>query len=348
MPLKLIPPGKRKGNKFYLVRGQLNGRGYEISTQTTDRALAQECKAKLELAILRDSPPLPGQAVTFARAAELYCAWRDPHKDDRRRIGRISEALGGIQVADIRHADLVAAANRLFQGKLAATKNREVMRPAAAVLHYAANQGLCAWLRVALFKEPRPKTRAVDQEVAKILINSLPELPTFERNRSAAYLVRARIKQQQKKLLLLWLFRQGPRISDALKIQVSQIDMKRRVVRVHIGKTDETIEQPLHDEVFEHLSKHRPAPGRLFPWGARRAVYAWLKPYCQSLGIEFTPHMARHSLGKWLNEDGASLRQIMDTLHHADPKSSIRYQSTDLEVIRAAGRRLGRLTPSKD
>ncbi len=63
----------------------------------------------------------------------------------------------------------------------------------------------------------------------------------------------------------------------------------------------------------------------------------------RSLGIEFAPLMARHSLGKWLNEEGASLRQIMDTLHHGDPKSSIRYQSTDIEVFRQTGRKVGRL-----
>jgi integrase len=52
--------------------------------------------------------------------------------------------------------------------------------------------------------------------------------------------------------------------------------------------------------------------------------------------LQFTAHMARHSLGTWLAEDGAALRVIMDTLGHADVHSSMRYQGPDIEVRRAA------------
>jgi len=48
--------------------------------------------------------------------------------------------------------------------------------------------------------------------------------------------------------------------------------------------------------------------------------------------------MARHSLGRWLNEADASLRTIMDTLGHAGIHSSARYQSTDIEVTQRSGR----------
>ena len=95
------------------------------------------------------------------------------------------------------------------------------------------------------------------------------------------------------------------------------------------------------------LANEPPGEGWLFPWRSKSGVYKWLRPFARSLGIAFTPHMARHSLGKWLNEDGASLRTIMDTLNHKDVKSSARYQSTDIEVIRATGRRLGNLLGKK-
>jgi hypothetical protein len=55
-----------------------------------------------------------------------------------------------------------------------------------------------------------------------------------------------------------------------------------------------------------------------------------------SSAFHFTAHMARHSLGTWLNEDGAGLRTIMEALGHADVHSSIRYQSADVEIVRAA------------
>lgn len=350
MPLKLIPPGKRKGNRFYLIRGEVGGRRLEVSAKTTDETAALRLKAELELRILADRVPGSGEEVTFGRGADLYVARRGllETDDDWRRIEKLRRVLGARRVADIRQADLEKAARDLYPGRAPATLNREALRPAAAILHYCADNEYCPWLRVKLFKEPRPKTRAVTQDVARALINSVPELPAFERRRSARYLAAAAERQRRKALLLLWLFRQGTRISDALKIEGTMIDLERRTVSRHIGKTDEHVEEPLHDEVWEMLANDPPGPGRLFPWSSRRSVYRWLKPYCESLGIRFTPHMARHSLGKWLNEDGASLRTIMDTLHHKDVKSSARYQSTDIEVIRATGRRLGKLRGAKD
>src|SRR6185437_11559301 len=244
----------------------------------------------------------------------------------------------------LRQADLIEAANTLHPGRAAATRNREVMRPAAAVLHYCARNGFCGWLRIELFKEPRAKTRAVSREAATAIISGVSEMPTYQRARSAKWMAAAEAKQRKKQLLLLWLFRQGPRISDALKIQGENIDMARRTVTRRIGKTDEhDVVEPLHDEVWELLANDPPGAGWLFPWRTKSGVYKWLRPLAKGLDIAFTPHMARHSLGKWLNEEGASLREIMDTLHHTDPKSSIRYQSTDIEVIRQTGKRLGNL-----
>lgn len=322
MPLHLVAPGKRKGNRYYIVRGEVGGRGVEVSTKTADKAAADRFKATLEVRLLDNRLPEPGEAITFTKAADLYIAWRDPSKYDRRLISRLKGAIGQKIIGKLRHADLVDAANLLYPNCAPGTKNRDALRPAAAILHYAANNGLCPWLRVPLFKEPRPKTRAVAQDTARVLIAGL---------------------EGKKRLLLLWLFRQGPRISDALKIRGEHIDLSRRTVSRHIGKTDEEVEEPLHDEVWEILANDPPGEGWLFPWRTKSGVYKWLRPYVKALGIKFTPHMARHSLGRWLNEDGASLRTIMDTLHHRDPKSSIRYQSTDIEVVRQTGRRLGKL-----
>lgn len=343
--LYLVPPGKRRGNPFWILRGEVGGRDIEVSTKTRDKAAAQEYRNRYEARLLAGGVPQSGEDISFADGVALYAAHRDPSKVDRARLERLKNALGAKPLRAIRHVDLVEAANKLHPGKAPATKNREVMRPAAAVLHYCAKNEFCLWLRVALFKEPRARTRAVAQDTARALIANLPDLPDHAKDwrAGAKGQQRALLTQKKKRLLLLWLFRQGPRISDALKIRGEDLDLQRRIVRRHIGKTDEWIEEPLHDEVWELLANATPGPGFLFPWRSKSGVYKWLRPYCQALGIRFTPHMARHSLGKWLNENGASLRQIMDTLHHADPKSSIRYQSTDIEIIRAAGRQLGRL-----
>lgn len=326
MPLKLIPPGQRRGNPFYLLRGSVDSRELEVSTKTADAKAARRFKAQLERALAQDRLPGPGETLSFARAAELYIDWRDPSHADRRRLARLGAVIGRRMVADIRQVDLVEAANLIAPDKSPATKNREVMRPAATVLHYAATNGFCQWLRIALFREPRPKTRAVSLEIAATLVQAAPEGP--------------------RRLFMLWSFRQGTRISDTLRVEWSQIDLPRQTVRLKIGKIDRWAEYPLHPEVFEVLAA-LPAGerrGRLFPWGQKTGVYTWLRPLTRQLGIEFTPHMARHSLGTWLNESGAGLRTIMAALGHADAKSSIRYQDADVEIVRAATQKLGDLS----
>lgn len=238
------------------------------------------------------------------------------------RIERLKRALGRRVVADIRQVHLVDAANLLCGGRSPATKNREVMRPAAAILHYASRNGFCPWLRIELFREARPKTRAVSVGTAAMLVRAAPA--------------------GMPRLFLLWSFRQGTRISDTLSVDWRNINLPRQTVRLKIGKTDSWMEAPLHPEVFEQLAAipEEDRGGRLFPWSQKSGVYRWLRPMVRQLGVEFTPHMARHSLGTWLNESGAGLRTIMGALGHTDPKSSMRYQSADVEIVRAASQRL--------
>ena len=86
MALELIPPGKRKNNPFFLVRGTLGGRSIEVSTKTRDEAAAQRFKAKLEIKLVKDRLPGPGETVSFRRAAELYFASKALPVADERRI----------------------------------------------------------------------------------------------------------------------------------------------------------------------------------------------------------------------------------------------------------------------
>ncbi len=276
--------------------------------------------------------------MTFARAADAYLEFKDraARHPDIRRLRRLKRALGHAKlVRDVVHADLVAAAKALKPDGTPATRNREVIGPAAAVLHYAAENGWRGWLRIKRFKEPRPATRAAAPEVPTLLLANLPA----PKHRDAGLL-------WHRRLLVLWLFRQGDRVSDPLRVEWPQIDLEARNVTLRIGKGDRWRIVPLDDQVWECLA-NAPAEverdGPLFPWETRSGVYAWLRPLVRRLGIAFTPHMARHSLGKALNDAGEGLRTIMDTLGHADAKSSMRYQAGDIEVVRAAKRKLARI-----
>jgi integrase len=319
MSLKLVAPGKRKNNKFYLALGKINGRYYEISTRTRDKVAAQRIKADAE-ARIRAS----GQAtnrLTFGEAIDRYIAYRDPSLDDVRRLNALKEAIGERPVADIRQDDLTEAANRICPGFKNSSKNRNVIVPAAAVLHYAAENEWCGYRRFAKYREPKAETRALkEQDAAKLL----------------------KATEGKPRLLLLWLFFQGNRISEALSVEGKNLDLKRGVGKVWIGKTQSWREFVLDARVVAELKTQKIGEGKLFPWANRWAAYKALAPAISESGVRFTPHMARHSLGTWLASAGASQRLIQEALGHADLKSSARYQGAEVKAVRENLARVGR------
>ncbi len=320
MSIRLYAPGTRKGNRFWLARITVDGRRVEVSTATIDKASAQRWAREFERRIRQDRPPRPGEAVTFTRAADAYLAYRDPNRAEQRRVERVKAMLGHRSVGDLRQADLVDAARQLQPRGAPATRNREVIRPAAAILHYAAKNGWCDWLRVELFREPRPKTRAVSIEAAGAAI--------------------ANADDDDLRLLLVWLFRQGDRISDALRVSWDEIDLQATTVRMRIGKTDRWRLAPLHIELIPLLGNCTEKTGRLFRWETKSGVYKPLRALCTKIGIKITPHMARHSMATWMAAAGVNLRTIMAAGGWQDVKSVVRYADSDVEEVRAASARL--------
>ena len=342
MPFTLIPPGKRKGNSWYIVRGEVAGKRREFSTKTRDPEAARRFALELELALLDGGVPGAEAEVTFARAAELYKSFRNPSKLECWRIDKIVAALGDRPVRSLQQADLVAAAHDLYPGRKPETKNRAVIKPAAAILHYAARNKWCEWLRIERFAEAAPVTRAATAEQARALLAALAKeirtTKTPHRKRLA----------RKKRLLILWIFKHWNRISEPLKLRwEDHIDLAERVYLLHVSKSDQWKRKPIDEEVFEALANEpqKEREGWLFPWRTRSGVYTWLRPLCKRLRIHFTPHMARHFGGKELNRQGAGLKTIMGALDHLDPQSSVRYQDADIDIVREAMgkmRRVGR------
>lgn len=316
MALKLIPPGKR--GPHYIIRGRRGGHLIERSTGTGNLKEARQRLRELEEAV-GDTPKL-GQ-ITFAEAARRYVEFRNPSVVDRQRLEKVCAYIGPRRLREITGADAHEIASRLGADCGPATRNRNFLRPIVTVLHYAAEAGLCSYLRIKTFREPRPKTRAIDREAAALLIASAPPGP--------------------KRLLVTWLFYQGTRISDTLRVKWDDIDIEAGTVRIHVSKTDSVRTFPLHENVRHAMADpacaSRNAESYVFPWRTRdTSALRWLPKLGEQVGVKFTAHMARHSLGTWLAEDGAALRVIMDTLGHADVHSSMRYQGPDIEARRAA------------
>lgn len=260
--------------------------------------------------------------MTFATAAKLYSDFRVPSKRDADFIFKIITQVGHKFIDEINQNDLVKAANELYPGTSNASKNRSVLRPAAAVLHYAAKNDWCKWLRIQHFKENSPKPRFV--------------MPEVEVRLHAGLRVKGTRWRVNKRLLLLWLFRQGDRISDALRAKYEDCDLENNLLHKHISKNDTYVTIPLDETISRYLKLTGIKQGRIFIWETSYGAQRWIKNLSKKTGVKFTAHMARHTLGKRLNDAGVAVRTIMATLGHKDMKSSMRYQTTDLETIRRA------------
>lgn len=304
MPYRLLPPGKR-GPCWY-VRGTDPSGPFEYSTGQADRrAAARWVETVLLVDRARRRVPGRGAEVGFSTAALHYKA-ANPQlsKADVALVDALARHLGELDCRSIGRHTLVAAADVLKPGASPATKNRKVMTPGAAVLHFAADQRWCEYVRVKKFWESRKSSRepATDDTVAKLLEHledPADQLAPQWRGRDP--------NLEHKRLLVCMLYELGLRISDYLRIDWTQVDLQAGTLRVRIAKTDDWATVQISHVLVAMMANLQPQAGRLFPWSTRRGVYAWLQRVCRRAGVDYTPHQSRHAMAT-----AAGLQRIPD------------------------------------
>lgn len=318
MPLKLFAPGTRKGNRFWIARGRIAGQRVEISTRELDKGNAERVAARFVLELLERGQRGPDRARTFAEAVEAYVSFRRPELRDEQRLAALCQHIGALEVGQVTQAELVHAVQACWPGQTPASWNRNGIAPAAAVLHYAASNKWCGYMRVARFREPPPVARALSEDDCRRL-------------------VAAAAAGAERRLVLL-LFGLAQRITDTCRLDWSQVDLESGVAHVAVSKVGRVLTLPLPPALAAELARVAPAQrrGPVLPYGNRWAAYEACAAIGARAGVRWTPHQARHAVGTALARQGASLRAIMATLGHANVKSSIRYQAADLAMIRQA------------
>jgi integrase len=141
-------------------------------------------------------------------------------------------------------------------------------------------------------------------------------------------------------LFLTVIFFQGRRAGDALKWEGDgegcKIDLERQMIGQRIGKTDEWRWNALHPRVVELLKVRAPLPkGKLIRWASYQSMHYHLTKLCRRLGVEFTPHMARHSFATWLRRQKVDMKGVQRAGDWKSLKSLARYQDVDVEDQRA-------------
>lgn len=304
MGYKLLPPGTRRNNATYIVRGTVGGRRFEARSDATTEKAADIWAIKY-IAGLESSAPA-GPVLTFAQAAHAYIALKRPRRDDEKHILLLGRWFGDKPLAEIVGADLVGAAHALKPKVSDATKNRAIITPGSAVLHYAEEQGWCPYRRHRRLKVSRrsPRRPASEDAMRALLANTAGH----------------------RHLLLAWLYETGMRITDSLRLHDADLDLARNRARVGSSKTDDHGEIEISPELVAMLANTpRCAGGKVFPWRDRHGVYRWLRKLTKRLGVVYTPHLSRHALATDLRALGWDMKAIAERGIWRDERSAGRY-----------------------
>lgn len=335
MAYKLFPPGtrRRRNGKFntsYIARGTVAGERFEVVTHQTTREAAAAWTDRFVVG-LRGSSAAP-EIVSFAYAASAYKAFKQPRRQDEANIDRLIAYFRpkdvGKDVRQIVGATLITAAHDLLPGRSNATKNRDVITPASAILHYAHEQKWCedAHHRRLAVSRKSPRRPASDDAVAKV-IAACDLSGTYMPQRNA-YLKGPRQDRRapHKRLLLAMLYETGLRVSDLLRLTDEDLDLPNGQMVAGSSKTDDAAWIGMSAELVAlAASTPRMSEGRLFPWLYRQGVYKWLRPLVRRLGVTYTPHLSRHAMATELRKAGKDRKQIAERGIWRDERSVDRY-----------------------
>jgi len=265
-----------------------------------------------------------------------------------RSIEQFGQDLALANYAKRTREGYVATARRLSAhfGKPVAELTREQLR--AYVEHLTALGKSASWLvtQLAALMFLYRKTLARAELVSFV---SYPKahkpLPTVLSLRQVWSLLGA-IHHPVYQAIVMVLYGAGLRITEALALQVTDIDGARGVLRVRHGKGNKAREAKLSATLYQWLRQYwdreRPPLPHLF--ASRRTgrpptadtVRAALALAAREarIGKRVTPHVLRHSFATHLLEHGTDIRVVGALLGHASLQSTARYAKVTEKLVR--------------
>lgn len=148
---------------------------------------------------------------------------------------------------------------------------------------------------------------------------------------------------ERNRCILIMVFRHGLRVSEACKLELSQVDVESRTIFVSRLKKGLSTNQPLRPDEIRYIKawlKKRRAVGKegkeffLSERGSalsRISVWHMIKLCGERAGLSLPahPHMLRHACGYALADQGADTRLIQDYLGHKNIKHTVQYTAAN-------------------
>jgi integrase len=351
MPWKLIPPHIRKNGKkieFYYIRGKYLGIGLDHSTGTGDpraarrilktwREQAERGEFKLGKTVAVDRP------LSFVNAATAYMQ----AGGDGKFLLPVIDAWPQKLLADVDQVAIDTLAAQLYPKATAATRNRQVYTPIAAVLH-----------RSGIEKEvKRPKGWRGNRSTSWL-----------EPHEAFLVLSEAYKIEPEFGLFCFYLIYTGERLGEALRAEVRHLKLHRNYLYLPDSKTGvprgiylpKCLVQAFYDQpprqarlLIQRGQKgfitggggrsvqdaglpflERRADAKLFRFHDGSALRGMLREAMTAAGLSFPRrqggfHIFCHTYGSWMHQFGKLDRHgLARTGRWVDPNSADRYIHT--------------------
>lgn len=243
------------------------------------------------------------QERSFADAAASYLE----HGGEGKYLAPVIEYFGDTPIRSIFPFDIQKMAETLYRMQSNATRNRQAITPARAVLMHAYERGWCNLIRVKRFKEEKPRR---------------------PRPASAIWL-HAFTRQAEKDglphlaAIVIFMAQTGARVSEAVALEWPQVDLDARTALLLKTKTGTNSSRDLTDELVGRLRQLRvdSPTDRVFRYTNRHSVNERIKAVCERADIpNKSPHTCgRHTFATTAIEMGVDIKTAMEA---GDWKSS--------------------------
>lgn len=289
----LKPKQHRKSGVFYAV-GTVAGERVRKSLGTRDPARAKELAALLEARIWKRHNYGEEAVRTFEEAAVSYLE----AGGEARFTERLIRHFKGRAVGKITPVDIEEGARKLYPDAKPATRNRQAIVPARAILNHAHRRGWCAAIKVERFEETKAERIAVDRTwldafMAEARRRKLPHLAALE----------------------LFMFQSAARLSEACRLEWEHVDLKARTALLTRTKNGESRIVHMSLEMTVALAQLPRIEGRpVFLYANRHSAVKPWRNVCEGAGIPYVPpHQAgRHSFGTDMHRRNVPLKTAMD------------------------------------
>jgi integrase/recombinase XerD len=170
------------------------------------------------------------------------------------------------------------------------------------------------------------------------------KLPTVLTKQEVKALIKA-AKPKRNRLIVQFLYSSGARVSECIKLNVSDLNLKERTARIRGGKGNKDRTIILSKEWVKYLKKYlekkKVKSERVFSKKNGKplsvdTVQRIVRQAAKKAGIQkrVTPHTLRHSYATHLLEAGENIRKIQELLGHSNLNTTQIYTHVSLKELK--------------